>query len=53
MAISLRHRRILALAVISATGGVGFLAFGAQRTGTKAPLIPGVVRETEIISRPK
>jgi HlyD family secretion protein len=53
LAISLFHRRILALAVITATGGAGFLAFGAQRTGVKAQLIPGVVRETEIHIAPE
>jgi HlyD family secretion protein len=53
LAISLLHRRILALAVITATGGAGFLAFGAQRTGVKASLIPGVVRETEIHIAPE
>ena len=53
MANSLFHRRILALAVITATWGAGFLAFGAQRTGVKAQLIPGVVRETEIHIAPE
>ena len=53
MAISLLHRRILALAIITATEGAGFLAFGAQRTGSNVPLIPGVVRETEIHIAPE
>ena len=53
MAISLPLRRILILAVIALAGGAGFLAFGAQGTGPAAPLIPGVVRETEIHIAPE
>ena len=53
MAISLPRRRILILAVIALAGGAVFLAFRAQRTEAEAPLVPGVVRETEIHIAPE
>jgi HlyD family secretion protein len=53
LATSLPRRRILVLAVIALAGGAGFLAFRAQQTEAEAPLLPGVVRETEIHIAPE
>jgi HlyD family secretion protein len=53
LAISLPRRSILVLAAIALAGGVGILAFGTRQTEAEAPLIAGVVRETEIHIAPE
>ncbi len=47
------RRFLLLLAVIALAGGAGIFALGALRPNPEAPLITGMVRETEILVAPE
>ena len=53
MANSLPRRRILVPALIAVAGAAGFFMLSTQQAGHNEPLIPGVVRETEIHIAPE